>query len=216
MKTAYTNKFVMYPPRPNGSIVPDTLDKYPGWWGQRKWNGTRNLLIVLPDGSYELWNRHREQHKQYKVTSMMDKSIKEMISKLKKGVFHVFDGELMDAKTKTLKDRIVMYDVLVYEGFYLLGTTYRERYKILMDILGTNEHENETGHKLAFKFNENIWLSEVFERDLPKRFDEAMKLDVIEGLVLKDPNGKLEFGIREKNNGSWLIRVRKPHKNYAW
>ena len=135
MKTAYTNKFVMYPPRPNGSIVPDTLDKYPGWWGQRKWNGTRNLLIVLPDGSYELWNRHREQHKQYKVTSMMDKSIKEMISKLKKGVFHVFDGELMDAKTKTLKDRIVMYDVLVYEGFYLLGTTYRERYKILMDIL---------------------------------------------------------------------------------
>jgi ATP-dependent DNA ligase len=217
MMTRFLQKFVMYPPRPDGSIPPDTIQKYPGWVGQRKWNGTRNLIFVMPDGSYELWNRHRQQHKQYKVSASMQNSLQELISKLERGVFHVFDSELMDAKTTKLKDKIVLYDVLVHDGMYLLGTTYKERYKKLLNILGNpKDHESDTGRKLALKFNKNLWLSEVFTDKLEDRFKEAIGLDEIEGLVLKDPNGKLEFGVRESNNGKWLIRVRKPHKNYEF
>lgn len=215
--TKYLHKFVMYPPRPDGSIPPDTLKKYPGWFGQRKWNGTRNLIFVLPDGTFELWNRHRQMHKQYKLSASMKASIEELIGTLQPGVFHVFDSELMDAKTTRLKDRIVLYDVLVHDGIYLIGTTYKERYATLQKILGNpTEYESDTGRSLALKFNKNIWLSEIFTDNLDERFKEALAVDEIEGLVLKDPNGRLEFGVRESNNGSWLIRVRKPHKNYAF
>lgn len=213
----FISKLVMYPPRPNIAIPPATLNKYKGWWAQRKWNGTRNMIFVLPDGTFELWNRHRNPHKQYKLTPSMRSSIQELISKLKTGVFHVFDSELMDSKTKKIKDRIVLYDVLVHDGQYLIGTTYKERYEKLTHILGDpREHESDTGLKLAIKYNKNLWLSEVFTESIDDRFTEALGVDEIEGLVLKDPKGKLDFGVREDNNGFWMIRVRKPHKNYEF
>lgn len=217
MVLPFVSKLIMYPPRPNTAIPPDTLSKYVGWWAQRKWNGTRNLLFVLPDGSFELWNRHKQQHKQYKLTTSMKASIQELASKLERGVFHVFDSELMDAKTTKLKDRIVLYDVLVHNGQYLIGTTYKQRYETLSGILGNpQEHESDTGRRLALRFNKNLWLTEVFTDKLDERFKEALGVDEIEGLVLKDPKGKLDFGVREENNGMWMIRVRKPHKNYAF
>jgi hypothetical protein len=33
--------------------------------------------------------------------------------------------------------------------------------------------------------------------------------DELEGLMLKNPRGKLEWGTKEENNGRWQIRVRK-------
>jgi ATP-dependent DNA ligase len=144
-------------------------------------------------------------------------SIAELMERLKPGVFHVFDSELMDAKTTRLKDKIVLWDVLVHDGQYLLGSGCMERYRLLQGILGhPTEMETCTGHKLALKFNGNLWLTETFTESLQERFSEALPLDEIEGLVLKDPNGKLEFGVRESNNSSWLIRCRKKHKNYEF
>lgn len=216
---AFRQKIILYPPRPDTSITSDTLEKYPGWVAQRKWNGTRNLIYILPDGSYELYNRHKSPHKAYKITRSMDASIRELISRCKPGVFYVFDSELMDAKTKKLKDKIVLYDALVFDGEYLLGATYEHRYGLLKTLLGNpTAHEEDTGHRLALKFNQNLWLSEVFTitKDFKKLFDQALDKDEIEGLVLKDPRGKLDFGTRETNNGGWLIRVRKPHKNYQF
>jgi hypothetical protein len=214
----FKEKFILFPPRPEGSITPDTIEKYRGWVGQRKFNGSRNLIYVLPDGSFELWSRHRSPHKAYKVSNGMRAAITEFITqRLKPGLFYVFDSELMDAKTVRLKDRIVIWDVLVCEGVYLLGSTFISRYEKLVELAGNpTEHESDTGKKLALKINSHLWLSETFKDNLKDRFDEALPLKAIEGIMLKDPNGKLEFGVRESNNSGWLIRVRKKHKNYEF
>jgi len=39
---------------------------------------------------------------------------------------------------------------------------------------------------------------------------------MIEGFVLKKPSGKLESGLREKNNMGWQLKIRKPTKNYQY
>ena len=47
-------------------------------------------------------------------------------------------------------------------------------------------------------------------------FDGLTKIDMIEGLVLKRKNARLEAGIREDNNSKWMLKTRKPHKNYKY
>lgn len=223
MAIPYKKMFVMWPPRPEGSADPETLDKYPGWWAQRKFNGTRTLVFIDPKGKVHLRTRQREEHKAYQLTYEMENSIMSLLDmhddpnspRFEAGKWQVFDGELMHSKTSGVKDRIVLFDILVHNGSYLTGTTVRERYEILTYGLGTPDTtETETGRGIALQVNENIWLAEVFEETFAEFFSELTDMDEIEGLVLKDPDGILKPGVSEKNNSEWLVRVRKPHKNY--
>jgi len=215
----YNNMFVMYPPRPGGSSRPEDILTYPGWWSQRKFNGTRTLVFVSPSGEIHLRNRKREPHKAYKLTDTMRRAW-EPFSKTPN--WNVFDGELLHSKTSNVKDRIVLFDLLVHAGSYLTGTTYEERYRLLYTLCGYPEnHEDSTGSQLALWVNDHVWLAETFET--PESLEEAIlhfrektDLDEIEGLVLKDPGGKLKPGVTEDNNSGWMIRVRKEHKNYKY
>lgn len=194
---------------------PESLKDYPNWVAQYKFNGTRNIIYVFPDGHIELFNRHGEHNKAYQVTEDMIQGFKKL--NLKKGVFYVFDGELMHSKTKGLKDRVILFDVLVNAGEYLLETSYIERYKLLMNLVGNpSEFEEETGNKIAYRINKNVWLAKTYTKELTERFKKLAHMDEVEGLMLKNPNGKLSFGTREQNNGEWLVRVRKPSKNYSF
>lgn len=211
----YKELFVMFPPRADTSIRPENIDKYKGYIGQYKYNGTRNLIFVLPDGSIQLFNRHQEPHKQYKLTKRMEQSILGL--DLPAGHYHVLDGELMHAKTTGLKDRIVLYDILVYNSQYLVGSTYQERNDLLASVCGQpQEVEDATGRGIALKVTDALWLAQTFSEDLADRFKDHIDLDEIEGLVLKDPRGALDMGVVVKNNTAWQIRCRKPHKNYDY
>jgi len=215
MSIAYRAGFVMFPPRPEGSVHPDDLLQYPGWWAQRKFNGTRTVIFIDPEGTATIKNRHKEDHRAYKLTGEMREAIRSL--PLERGTWHVLDGELMHSKTKGLKDRIVVFDILVHDGEYLVGTTVKDRFDLLFYAVGEPDtYEDETGSELALRVNDNLWLAEMFDSDLPDRFRELNALDEIEGLVLKDPGGKMQPGVIEKNNTSWLIRCRKPHKNYQY
>lgn len=205
----------IYPPRPASSIHPDNLNKFQGWIAQYKFNGTRNVIFVFPDGHIELFNRHREHNKAYQLTPQMVKAFSHL--NLKKGKFYVFDGELMHNKTRGLKDRLILFDLLVNEGEYLIGTSYKDRYLMLQKLLGNPaEFESETGNKIAYLVNENIWFAKVYTKNLDERFQKLIHMDEVEGLVLKNPHGKLSYGVSPENNGDWIIRVRKPHKNYSY
>ena len=215
MKYPYASFRYIYPPRPSGAIHHDHVSRYPGWIAQYKYNGTRNIIFVFPDGHIELFNRHREHNKAYHPTQEMINAFQSL--KLKSGRFYVFDGELMHSKTRGLKDRLILFDVLVFEGDYLIGSRYIDRYLILEKLLGKpTEFEQETGNQIAYRVNRNIWFSKIYTKDLQERFKKLIHMDEVEGLVLKDPNGTLTPGLQEENNGAWMIRVRKPHKNYAY
>lgn len=225
MTIPYKKLFVIWPPRPEGSVHPRDLSKFPGWLAQFKFNGTRTTIYLDPEGNVHLRSRHREEHKLYLIhdhpkthgglKSLLDSPL------LERGKWQVFDGEILHSKTVSLKDRIVLWDILVHNGSYLTGTTYQERLSRLTEALGNpTEYEEDTGRKVALVAAENVWMSETFT---PANADEAgeifnrlVDMDEIEGVVLKDPGGILKPGVGEKNNSEWLVRVRKPHKDYRY
>lgn len=203
----------IYPPRPELNINPATLGRYRGFIAQYKYNDFRALLYILPDGSISLLNRYR-QLMRYVMSDAMKKAIQAI--RVKPGYFYVFDGGLMIRAGK-VRDRLILWDILVHENEYLVGTTYRDRYRLLFQIMGEpNRFERETGHKVALQVNRYVWIAHSFTDQFEERYRSAIVLDEIEGLVLKNPAGRLEQGIFEHNNGSWMIRVRKPSALYTF
>lgn len=209
----FDGSLILYPPRPGTSVQPNTLAGYPGWWAQRKYNGTRTMVYLSPEGDLALYSRHREPLKTYSCSPALRSGLSQIQSS---SGWTVLDGELLHSKTKGLKDRLVVFDLLVHEGKYLLGSTYKKRYEILATSLKSpTQLEQHSGRGLALQTSlcVSLWLAPI----LPvtqESYSELLDLDEIEGLVLKNPGGVLLPGTRPDNNGDWLIRVRKPHKNY--
>ena len=47
-------------------------------------------------------------------------------------------------------------------------------------------------------------------------FDQAGIGPLLEGLVFKDPNGRLQMGWQEKNNSDWMARSRVTTGRHAF
>lgn len=215
MLVPYVKFWCPFPPRPTASIPPTRIAEFDGWLAQRKFNGTRTMVFVDPDGEVVLRTRHREEHRAYAITDAMVESIKSL--DLDRGKWHVLDGELLHSKTTRIKDRLVLFDVLVHAGRYLVGTTVEERLPMLRKITrDPTTHEDETGCRIALVAAPTLWVAETFsdQARYDALYEQAIGLDELEGLVLKNPGGRLSPGVSEQNNGEWIVRVRKPHKNY--
>lgn len=206
--------FVMYPPRPKVSIRPETIKDFPKWWGQYQYNGTRAIIIIDPDRKVSMFNRHGEELKNYNPTKSMKQSI---LSIAFKPGWCVLDGELMHNKEEGIRDTFVLYDLLVFESQYLVGTQYAFRYGALCGMLGVDAHngprEEVTGRGIAVRVNSNLWLAPVFDPS-EEEYSRFIDMNEVKGLVLKDPLATLQFGVTKSNNEDWLVKVRKPNKNY--
>lgn len=233
--THLKNGFKIYPPRPSAIVPRAETNIYAdrGWCGQLKYNDSRMLLKLLygsyrPDGSsddpvIELWNRHGEKLR-YHLPDFLRDEILGIISKLEMNTvdtWHLFDGGLLHFKHSAIKDSIVLWDVLVRDDEYLIGTTYRQRYDLLAqaavgDWCFTDPKGEEHKFGLTFcKENGHIFIPECFQ---PGKWDEVWELvervnqdypqPLLEGLVMKNPVGELELGFPQQNNSSWMSRSR--------
>lgn len=229
----YSGK-IMYPPRPKISIPPEKVGDYEdrGYVAQLKYNGTRTLVEIGPGSEVKLWTRHKEPHKAYELSEALKADLLAIYKLGDTTKTMVFDGELMHSKTKGLKDTLVLFDILVCDSDYLIGMPMLGRYSVLSDILGEpNEWETETGRKIAAKcrvfeldeedevverYLERVWMAETFYYNFSDVYKSRVDMDEIEGLVLKNPRAPLDRGFSETNNQDWLIRCRKPNKNYSY
>lgn len=203
--------YFIFPPRPcDGSIQygEDTYQSYktkPGYIAQLKLNGQRNLIYIFPDGHIEMWNRHGEKHRSYTPPKWMLDQITASF-RIEPGKFTVLDGELLNNKDSTIKDTLCIWDILVYNGEYLIGTTYGERYNLLLNISAKYADGD-----YAYEITNKLWVARNI---LPEMWDNEWaktKTSYVEGFVLKRLDGKLEMGLKKCNNGSWLVRCRRPH-----
>ncbi len=184
--------------------------KIPGVLAQYKLNGNRNLIKVDPQGRIEFWNRHNERQQTYAIP---DEMRSEILRITPKGKWCVWDSELMNFKTKTIKDMVYLYDVLVYDGCWLLGEDYKTRYQRVLDSVGEkyltldNDKNNETLY-IAKNLKAEEWASS---------WAAIKNIPWVEGLVAKrcDYLSRLEMGHEEYNNCGFMCRIRKPHKNYV-
>jgi ATP-dependent DNA ligase len=178
------------------------------WKAQLKLNGQRNLVFISPEGEIQYWNRHGGPHLNWNSPVWLDQQVRDTVRS--NGKWIVLDGELLHAKDADIKNTLCWWDVLVCDGEYLVGTKLSDRRQMLLDLLP------HVDGQFIGKITDNIWLSQDIEAE---QYDEAWaetEISWVEGLVFKDYNAKLMPCIGEKNNGTWQVRCRKPHKAYRF
>jgi len=200
---------VIFPPRPKGKMNPKDLPYYESqgtWCAQRKFNGTRNLIHIEPDGKLTVWGRHGEAHKKFSLSSSYRDEILGAL-RIEKGVEYWLDSELMN-KQKNSTNEMILYDVLQV-GRYFFGTPDQmARLELLKGICGDPQELEPTG--IALKISDRVWMAETFTSDFVKRFEEAVDNPRLEGLVLRKRKAGLDhFGNSEYETGN-MIRCRKP------
>ena len=218
----------IYPPRPDKAIPRDqtAILGDMGWLAQLKFNDTRCLIKLLPNGTSELWNRHGEKIRAYTCPDWLQSQIEEVRNQLglAKDSYHLLDGGLLDQKHRAIKDTIVIWDILVRDGEHLLGTTYLDRYQSIAKTAETPWHYTNEHHSNKFgltwdkETTPNILLPELWPpqtwNDLWDMIHETNKPfegicgPLLEGLVFKNPKGTLGMGFTEKNNKDWIMRSR--------
>lgn len=233
MKVASTR--YIFPPRPSTAIPREASYQYAnyGWQAQLKFNDARCLVKYLPsptgranDIPIELWGRHGEKFREYNAPPEIIEQLRELHTalNLKPNEWSLLDGGLLDFKHESIKDTIVIWDILVHDGEHLLGTTYSERYNKLAAI--TSEpwyyHPPHRQHE-PLAVGRQITKRILMPENIPAAdWDTAWTMidkanapyltqkrgPVLEGLVFKDPSGILESGWREQNNSDWLGRSR--------
>lgn len=200
---------IIYPPRPKSKMLPKDLSYYEGtgkWVAQRKFRGSRAVINISPAGEVTLGNRHGASFARFSL----DRKYREEILSgllLQKGVEYWLDGELMN-KDENPTNEIILFDVLQV-GRYLFGSPNQmERLKMLADICGNPTELAPSG--LALQVTPRIWMAETFASGFVKKFEEALPIKQLEGLVLRKKASSLDhFGHQEYETTN-LIRCRKP------
>ena len=133
------------------------------------------------------------------------------------GSWIVLNGEYMnknksDETNKPFNHKFVIFDILAYDGDYLVGKTFEERVQLLDTLYGKVDSEKE----YLYKNSENVYRVKSYLNGFKDLFDKLTPIDMIEGLVLKRSNAKLELGTSELNNTKSQIKIRKSTKNYKY
>jgi ATP-dependent DNA ligase len=154
--------------------------------------------------------RHGEFHKAWALTE----HIKQEMSKIfKENKWFVLCAELMHSKGPTIKDTLYIHDMLVWRSEFLMGSTFLERQLILDDRLITNVEGQS--HYVCDSENK-IWYAKRFEKGFKAIFDSIKNIKILEGLVLKDPDGKLRSCRTPTENSYWQVKCRHKNKSYSF
>jgi hypothetical protein len=218
-----------YPPRSQDAVPRADTEMFKdfGFVAQLKYNDSHALVKYCVDGTIELWNRHAERFRTYTAPDYLLAELHEIGQRLghKPGTVTILDGGLLDQKHRSIKNTIVVWDILVLNDEYLIGTTLDERYNKLF-AQATLMPWTHKGHQFGLKFTENVFLPQNWT---PDKWDACWDLvhlvnapytigepgdpnyeikPLLEGLVYKQSSGVLELGLKEKNNSTWIMRSR--------
>src|SRR6185437_8467572 len=123
----------LYPPRAEVTVNPARLARYRGKYiGQFKYNDVRTLILIFPHGKVELLTRQRVPHKGYRLSSRMRSALHSL--DLSPVHSHVLDGGIMRYLSVRGERPVILWDILVHDDEYLLGSTYLQRYALLKKI----------------------------------------------------------------------------------
>jgi ATP-dependent DNA ligase len=202
----------IYPPRPKNPVPQSELDFWDNGMmiAQPKLNGS-NAVIFMNGKDVHFYNRHNQRMTNVQLG-------KEELLKLYSGDgWMVINGEYMnksksDENGQVFNHKLAIFDILVHNGTYLLGTTFQDRVNLMDNLFGKNDSEKT----YLYSVTENIYRVKSYTSNFKEMFDELIKIDMVEGLVMKRKSGKLEIGNTENNNTKSQIKFRKATKNYKF
>jgi ATP-dependent DNA ligase len=203
----------IYPPRPRNAVSPEDLNYYDdgNFLGQCKLNGS-NCVIFTNGDNFFVMNRHKQRLTNFKIK-------KEELSEIYRGngEWMIINGEYMnksksDENGKVFNHKLVIFDILAYNGEYLVGSTFSERVNLLDNIYGVVNSEKD----YLFSVTDNIYRVKSYNDDFSSIFNKFIEVDMLEGLVMKRSNAKLELGTSELNNTKSQIKCRKKCSSYRY
>jgi hypothetical protein len=208
----YLNYRYIFPPRPKNAI-PDTELEF---WdngsliAQPKLNGS-NCVIFTNGEKTIVMNRHNQRLTNFNIS---DNEIKDIY---RGEGWMILNGEYMnksksDENSQVFNHKFVIFDILGFNGEYLVGKTFEERIQLLDEIYGQVDSEKE----YLFKVTENVYRVKSYAGDFKSLYDKLTPIDMIEGLVMKRKNARLELGTSENNNTKSQLKCRKATKNYKY
>ena len=209
----YASFRYIYPPRPKNPIPNTELS----FWdngsliAQPKLNGS-NCLIFTNGVKHIAMNRHNGRLTNFQLKD-------EEIAALYKGTggWTVLNGEYMnkskqDESRAAFNHKFVIFDILVDDGDYLVGKTFEERIALLDSMFGQEDSEKD----YLYAISENVYRVKSYLSGFNMLYDRLTPIDMIEGLVMKRKNARLEMGNTELNNVKSQIKCRKSTLNYKY
>jgi hypothetical protein len=208
----YLNYRYIFPPRPKNAI-PDTELNF---WdngsliAQPKLNGS-NCVIFTNGIKTVVMNRHNQRLTNFNIS---DNEIKDIY---RGEGWMILNGEYMnksksDENNQVFNHKLVIFDILGFNGEYLVGKTFEERILLLDEIYDQVDSDKE----YLFKVTENVYRVKSYTINFKNIFDKLTPIDMIEGLVMKRKNARLELGTSENNNTKSQLKCRKATKNYKY
>lgn len=206
------NKYrYIYPPRPEINLPSSELVKYDNglWIGQPKLNGS-NITIFTNGTELYICNRHNGPLSNVKMTDQ------EFLSLYRGKGWFVLNGEYMNkakinSKNEAFNHKLVIFDVLVYNGIQTIGMSFEERTKLLNNLFKSSEYDGYIN-----KISDNVYIVKSFYENFDTIYQKIVQIDMYEGWVLKKRASKLKNGLSEKNNTDSQMKFRKPTKNYSY
>jgi len=214
-KFPYTKYSFFYPPRPKNAIPYESIKDYDNksFISQAKLNGS-NVFIAFNHEQVHVMNRHGERMTRFQID-------KEEILNLHRGEvgnWIVINGEYMnksqnDKNGKVFNHKLVIFDILVYDNIHLIGNTFDQRIRLLDNLYGQIECEDE----FLYNVSENIYRVKSFlGGGFDELFSKLIKIGMYEGLVIKRKRAKLENGTNVSNNSNSQVKCRKKTRNYSF
>jgi hypothetical protein len=198
----------LFPPRPETKISKTLLGFYEqrGWFAQAKKNGTCTMVFArgnevifktrhpeIENGDHRMWQPKADHIKFFAGSKN----------------WNVFTAELLHSKvTGGPKDELYIFDQLVYDGEYLIGSTFAERQQLLNEEFSGDDEGDQ------IRIDKRVTLAKCINTGFEERFAHLKPED--EGLVLKDPRATLARCSKMNSNAGWQAKCRIPHKNYSF
>lgn len=202
----------IFPPRPKNAIPSEEIDFYntPMFFAQPKLNGSNTVIFMNEKETYVM-NRRGERQTRFNVP------MKQIRALYKGSGWMVLNGENMnkaknDSKGENFNNNLVLFDILVFDGDYLVGRSYQERIALLDNLYGEANSEEE----FLYSISDNVYRVKSYDSDFDELYGSLVKIDMYEGLVIKRKRSKLEIGTTESNNTKSQIKCRKPTRNYSF
>jgi ATP-dependent DNA ligase len=208
----YTGKYI-YPPRPKNTIHDSELDIYEGqnMTAQIKTNGS-NCVLSTNGIDYRVMNRHGQRMTNFRLTYDEIKDIYQGTGEWMMINAEYLNKNKYDEKNQKFNHKLIIFDILVYNNEYLVGSTFEQRINLLDKIYGQVNSEKD----YLYRISENVYRVKSYDVGFKSLFDKYTPIDLVEGLVLKRKNSKLEISSGAENNWRGQVKSRKPTKNYKY
>lgn len=205
----YESFHYIFPPRPKNPIQPKELSNWDNdiMLAQPKLNGS-NCTIYMNGSKFYVYNRHGQMMSNFNIDF-------DELSQLYKGEgWMVLNGEYMNKSKRgenghIFNNKFCIFDILVYNNYYMIGKTFKERVLLLEKLYGPSEN-------ILTGLTPNTYLIKTYYSNYIDLYNSLVETDMFEGLVLKRKSAKLEIGSSENNNIKSQVKVRKPTKNYKY